>query len=1073
MGCNSKKMVCGTVTDDCLIKLKSKCVLYDGPSTSNIGYTTNMPLTDLLLLIDQKVGTGGGLVSVSTINSPTIAFSGNGSPGNPLSATVIGGLTPTLAQVTGEGNTTPDNIAITGASSPQMSVQGTSYASFAASVGANIYIAQVDPDGNVVVGLSGVTNNIDTNNGILRITTGSGLITHNIFNNGNLSGANAIDPDHFVTLQQLDSISGLTLGQVTNNGNNTSDDIIIFGTGATEASQIQIGNLLTESVATLQVGYNSGADEGVAALLLQGENRNQIIFSNQNPLEFALDTDVPIATFGIDGRITASSYEMSMPSKIEYLTDTDGNEFGALEVYRTILNPDAKAPQSLRSVLRVSSNEVGHEDKELTSVYGGLHITADNTGNYTNATEGLIAVAGTASTLGGTGNISLMSCFGALGGNAPTGAAIIDRFAFFKVTSYDQNLNTGKVTKIAGFAQPKLSIPGATGAIQWFSGMGDATTSAGMLGNQTWPTGNWNMYDASGYSNYLSGTTLVSTLTDDTTSKLQVGGTTRTAKVVGGTLIGDTLSLQNYTSGTTGAVIDQYGITVGGGTASTNTLFKATRAFVNPTSNIHGFRAEHSVSYTTAATNNALFGGFFVPTIAATNTQNWTNPVSIQGISVAPTITNGATGTISAIVAGTFDLNFRAPGVTVTNAIGVRVYVDPLAVSPMTNVALMCVGVEGIVSGNWGIYNAAPYPSYLGNNNILINTTTDSGTGAKLQVNGAAEVTKCTITNTTGPQLTVAYNGSNLFTTSVSSAGVTTFNTTGTFNFSKRASFTPGITINNTSSNIYIGDPFLPSASSNFAYQYGGVGTTDLRVGFGGDTTATLTTNGSYSGVVVGKSAITAAATGTHPVVASLGIISPTITTGASTITNAATLYVDNAPTGGVTNSAIYVAAGDTRLQNLYATTPTYSSGGFTNLVHNTTTGRIESTATVTQTLDTVTTAGNTTTNAVTVGALTTNGLATVNAAITANITTIATGTTLGATVFTAVGNTLSANCTINLPTGVTGRMYFVRRSSPANTLTLQAGGSDTFDTGSASLVVTNAVIIQLQGNTWWILSQF
>lgn len=1073
MGCNSKKMVCGTVTDDCLIKLKSKCVLYDGPSTSNIGYTTNMPLTDLLLLIDQKVGTGGGLVSVSTINSPTIAFSGNGSPGNPLSATVIGVPVPSLAQVTAVGNTTPTSMTINSSGNGQFGVLGVNLANIVTNVGSSSIIMQSEAAKNIIT-FTGPDNSIDVaGSGDLHITTASGNTIYNIFSQGTLTGEPAVLGNQFVTLDQVEGITNtLTLAQVTDNGNSTPEDIIIFGTGATDASQIQIGNTLTSSVTTLQTGYDPGVDEGVSALLLQGEDRNQIIFS-PNDLEFLLDNNTPIATFGIDGRITASSYEMSMPSKIEYLTDTDGNEFGALEVYRTILNPDAKAPQSLRSVLRVSSNEVGHEDKELTSVYGGLHITADNTGNYTNATEGLIAVAGTASTLGGTGNISLMSCFGALGGNAPTGAAIIDRFAFFKVTSYDQNLNTGKVTKIAGFAQPKLSIPGATGAIQWFSGMGDATTSAGMLGNQTWPTGNWNMYDASGYSNYLSGTTLVSTLTDDTTSKLQVGGTTRTAKVVGGTLIGDTLSLQNYTSGTTGAVIDQYGITVGGGTASTNTLFKATRAFVNPTSNIHGFRAEHSVSYTTAATNNALFGGFFVPTIAATNTQNWTNPVSIQGISVAPTITNGATGTISAIVAGTFDLNFRAPGVTVTNAIGVRVYVDPLAVSPMTNTTLLCVGVEGIISGNWGIYNAAPYPSYLGNNNILINTTTDSGTGAKLQVNGAAEVTKCTITNTTGPQLTVAYNGSNLFTTSVSSAGVTTFNTTGTFSFSKRASFTPGITINNTSSNIYIGDPFLPSASSNFAYQYGGVGTTDLRVGFGGDTTATLTTNGSYSGVVVGKSAITAAATGTHPVVASLGIISPTITTGASTITNAATLYVDNAPTGGVTNSAIYVAAGDTRLQNLYATTPTYSSGGFTNLVHNTTTGRIESTATVTQTLDTVTTAGNTTTNAVTVGALTANGLATVNAAITANITTIATGTTLGATVFTAVGNTLSANCTINLPTGVTGRMYFVRRSSPANTLTLQAGGSDTFDTGSASLVVTNAVIIQLQGNTWWILSQF
>jgi hypothetical protein len=86
MACNSRNMVCGTVTDDCLVKLKSKCILYDGPATTNIGYITNMSLTDLLLLIDEAVGSPSGTGSyIST--TPTILVSGLGSQSNPYTLT--------------------------------------------------------------------------------------------------------------------------------------------------------------------------------------------------------------------------------------------------------------------------------------------------------------------------------------------------------------------------------------------------------------------------------------------------------------------------------------------------------------------------------------------------------------------------------------------------------------------------------------------------------------------------------------------------------------------------------------------------------------------------------------------------------------------------------------------------------------------------------------------------------------------------------------------------------------------------------------------------------------------------
>lgn len=86
MPCNSRNMVCGTVNNDCLIKLKSKCITYDGPATTNIGYVTNMNLTDLLLLIDEAVGNPSS--AGAYINStPTILVSGIGSQSNPYTLT--------------------------------------------------------------------------------------------------------------------------------------------------------------------------------------------------------------------------------------------------------------------------------------------------------------------------------------------------------------------------------------------------------------------------------------------------------------------------------------------------------------------------------------------------------------------------------------------------------------------------------------------------------------------------------------------------------------------------------------------------------------------------------------------------------------------------------------------------------------------------------------------------------------------------------------------------------------------------------------------------------------------------
>ncbi|KKL99485.1 hypothetical protein LCGC14_1813970, partial [marine sediment metagenome] len=71
---------------------------------------------------------------------------------------------------------------------------------------------------------------------------------------------------------------------------------------------------------------------------------------------------------------------------------------------------------------------------------------------------------------------------------------------------------------------------------------------------------------------------------------------------------------------------------------------------------------------------------------------------------------------------------------------------------------------------------------------------------------------------------------------------------------------------------------------------------------------------------------ITEAASGTHAVIATLAISEPGIINAGATVTDAATVYIVNAPTeGSSTNNALLVASGSTTLQALIATTGTFS----------------------------------------------------------------------------------------------------------------------------------------------------
>jgi hypothetical protein len=444
-----------------------------------------------------------------------------------------------------------------------------------------------------------------------------------------------------------------------------------------------------------------------------------------------------------------AGFSISLPGKINYITDTTGQRYGALEVYRTISNPDYKAPQNIRSVFRVYSTEAGHEDKELTGMYAGLHIDALNTQQYTNNTEGIIGVATTVSNFG-NGNIALMSGFSAAGGHSSTATGIIDRWMFFRGTGYNTHSNPGKLNNLVGVGFAKLTA-GGTSNINFLTGIGDIDGATGtrLIGNIPWPAGNWHMFDSSGYKSYFRGSLMLGDLTD-TTYKFRVAGRTylddtlRVPRVVGGMINTDKLTFRNYSNSLSPVSIDSNGIALGTTSGIAGTLLNISKIYASPTTNVTSMRVTPQVYETLTTHSSGLIAATFQPIITGANNKSW-GAGAVQGISVAPTISAGASGTIPNIYAETVTKTFNASSAIVDTFVYKRTYPSAESTpSTVNHIIYDLVGVGLGVGGHWSRYDATTYNSYWGTGNQLINTNSDNGFGEKLQVNGRVDASRAT-----------------------------------------------------------------------------------------------------------------------------------------------------------------------------------------------------------------------------------------------------------------------------------------------------------------------------------------
>ena len=89
----------------------------------------------------------------------------------------------------------------------------------------------------------------------------------------------------------------------------------------------------------------------------------------------------------------------------------------------------------------------------------------------------------------------------------------------------------------------------------------------------------------------------------------------------------------------------------------------------------------------------------------------------------------------------------------------------------------------------------------------------------------------------------------------------------------------------------------------------------DSRVVFRGSSGGTIGADRSYSSLLVGQMGITEAASGDHPVLSQLAVKPLSITTGVATVSNTATVYIENAATAtaSVGNYALWVDDGTAR----------------------------------------------------------------------------------------------------------------------------------------------------------------
>jgi len=418
------------------------------------------------------------------------------------------------------------------------------------------------------------------------------------------------------------------------------------------------------------------------------------------------------------------------------------------------------------------------------------------------------------------------------------------------------------------------------------------------------------------------------------TGNIQFFSTSNTLDSSGDLTLAGTLKV-----GSLSGVLMASGGTVSGGATTDNLPQGSTNLYFTPAAAVTALTGQNvsiftnNAGYLTSSTGQT-------PLTFSTGLTNTSGTVTVntsQNISTLSNLTtngliktSGGTGALSIAVAGT---DYLAPTGSGTGLTGVA-----LLGSPNTFTAANTI-------------SSAPFT-------ISGNQTNSAWTTNGTQLSVAAAT--LTDSSSTGTVTTTAANSFGAPTLAASNTGVTYTNaatmyiagtpTAGTnvtisipyalYINSGMASLNGGISTLNasTGANFYAsaGQSNNVSSIGTASLLFGGASAINVRSLFDGLASSTLTTNDSYSNVIIGSAPVTTPTTGTNTMLANL-VVNPigTVTSGGAAITNTASLYVNGASSAGTNNYALYVNSGTSSFGGFglfnagFGTTSTNSTANF------------------------------------------------------------------------------------------------------------------------------------------------
>lgn len=489
------------------------------------------------------------------------------------------------------------------------------------------------------------------------------------------------------------------------------------------------------------------------------------------------------------------------------------------------------------------------------TVTGVLPTQTGNSGKYL-TTDGMTASWGTVASGGAWGSIT-----GTLSSQTDLQSALDLKANLASPTLVTPVLGVATATSING-----MTLTSSTGVFtltnaKTFS-VSNTLTLAGTDGSTlnvgTGGTLGTNAYTSTAYAP-LASPTFTGTVTIPTPFTL------------GATSVTSTGTQLNYLASATGTT----------GTTSTNLVFSTSPTLVTPAL---GTPTALVLTNATGLPAASVLAGTF-----GTGAYVMDTSLSVPSIVTA----SGALG-ITPAAGSNLNLNLSTTGDFAVNTN--QLYVDTSA---------GFVGIGTTTPNN--ILDVGPVSS---SNGLAINSGT-SGTGSLYFYDGSNDGAIQYSHATRAMNFNVAGTSSVV---SISSAGLV--NIPGALTVAGVTTLTGSIITNATATNGTFYNTHGTSGANLTVSQYiiGGASGTLIRTGFYGSGSSTPTTNYNYSAVTIGSAPLTTQASGTHAILANLGVKAiGTVTAGGAAITNTATVYVEGASSAGTNNYALWVDDGTVR----------------------------------------------------------------------------------------------------------------------------------------------------------------